>query len=105
MSFEIPRDMLKITTNAEEYRMLEDLKERRLYLYREIEPLGYEETSNEYASTATHIVQSILDFNREDMNVPISDRKPIRLFINSPGGDVTDGMPIIAAIELSKTPV
>ena len=46
MSFEIPRDMLKITTNAEEYRMLEDLKERRLYLYREIEPLGYEETSN-----------------------------------------------------------
>ena len=105
MSFEIPRDMLKITTNAEEYRMLEDLKERRLYLYREIEPLGYEETSNEYASTATHIVQSILDFNREDMNVPISDRKPIKLFINSPGGDVTDGMPIIAAIELSKTPV
>ena len=95
MSFEIPRDMLKITTNAEEYRMLEDLKERRLYLYREIEPLGYEETSNE----------TILDFNREDMNVPISDRKPIRLFINSPGGDVTDGMPIIAAIELSKTPV
>lgn len=105
MSFEIPRDMLKITTTAEEYRMLEDLKERRLYLYREIEPLGYEETSNEHASTATHIIHTILDFNREDMNVPVSDRKPIKLFISSPGGEIEDGLPIIAAIELSKTPV
>jgi ATP-dependent Clp protease protease subunit len=105
MSFEIPRDMLKITTTAEEYRMLEDLKERRLYLYREIEPLGYEETSNEHASTATNVIHAILDFNREDMNVPVSDRKPIKLFINSPGGEIEDGLPIIAAIELSKTPV
>ena len=105
MSFEIPRDLLKITISAEEYRALEDLKERRLYLYREIEPLGYEETSNEYASTATHIVQAIMDINREDISVPPADRKPIKLFINSPGGDVAEGLPIIAAIELSKTPV
>lgn len=105
MSFEIPRDLLKITATAEEYRMLEDYKERRLYLYREIEPLGYEETSNEHASTATHIIHAILDFNREDMNIPPADRKPIKLFINSPGGEIEDGLPIIAAIELSKTPV
>ena len=105
MSFEIPRDLLKITISAEEYRALEDLKERRLYLYREIEPLGYEETSNEFASTATHIVQAIMDYNREDISVPPADRKPIKLFINSPGGDVAEGLPIIAAIELSKTPV
>lgn len=105
MSFEIPQELLKITTTVEEYRLLKDLKERRLYLYREIEPLGYEETSNEYASTATHLIHAIMDFNREDMNVPVSDRKPIKLFINSPGGEIEDGLPIIAAIELSKTPV
>ena len=58
MSFEIPRDMLKITTNAEEYRMLEDLKERRLYLYREIEPLGYEETSNQSGCSSTLPVET-----------------------------------------------
>ena len=105
MSFEVPQDLLKITISAEEYRMLEDLKERKLYLYREIEPLGYEETSNEFASTATYIVKAILDFNREDISIPPADRKPIKLYINSPGGDVAEGLPIIAAIELSKTPV
>ena len=105
MSFEVPQDLLKITISAEEYRMLEDLKERKLYLYREIEPLGYEETSNEFASTATYIVKAILDFNREDISIPPADRKPIKLYINSPCGDVAEGLPIIAAIELSKTPV
>ena len=105
MSFAVPQEMLKITTSVEEYRMLEDLKERRLYLYREIEPLGYEESSNEYASTASHIIQAILDFNREDISIPPADRKPIKIYINSPGGEVEEGLPIIAAIELSKTPV
>lgn len=41
----------------------------------------------------------------EDHNVPITDRKPIRIYIDSPGGSLTDTLTVIDAIKLSKTPV
>ena len=46
-------------------------------------------------------------YNRcdEQDNIPINDRIPIKLFIDSPGGDLTAAYTIINAIELSKTPV
>ena len=34
-----------------------------------------------------------------------AEREPIRLYINSPGGDVTEGFALISAMELSKTPI
>ena len=39
------------------------------------------------------------------LRIPIEDRRPIRLYINSPGGDVTEGFALVSAIELSKTPI
>ena len=72
MSFEIPRDMLKITTKAEEYRLLEDLKERRLYLYREIEPLG--------------------DDLRTDKDVGLATVEPPEHLVH--GGSASGGVPI-----------
>lgn len=46
-------------------------------------------------------------YNRcdEQDNIPVEDRIPIKLFIDSPGGDLTGAYTIINAIELSKTPV
>lgn len=41
----------------------------------------------------------------EDHNTPITDRKPIRIYIDSPGGSLTDTLTVIDAIKLSKTPV
>lgn len=41
----------------------------------------------------------------EDHNIPITDRKPIRIYIDSPGGSLTDTLTVIDAIKLSKTPV
>lgn len=41
----------------------------------------------------------------EDHNVTITDRKPIRIYIDSPGGSLTDTLTVIDAIKLSKTPV
>lgn len=38
-------------------------------------------------------------------NIPIENREPIRIYINSGGGSLTDTFTIINAIELSKTPV
>ena len=46
-------------------------------------------------------------YNRcdEQDNIPVEDRVPIKLFIDSPGGDLVAAYTIINAIELSKTPV
>lgn len=52
-----------------------------------------------------HIILDIIEFNREDEGIPVEKRKPIKLYINSPGGEVDEGFPLISTIELSKTPV
>ncbi len=52
-------------------------------------------------STAYHIMR----FNTQDKDIPVEKRKPIILYINSPGGSVSDGYGVIDAIITSKTPV
>lgn len=56
-------------------------------------------------SVIDSLVYMILRFNREDKGKEIKDRKPIILYINSPGGNVSDGYGLIDAILTSKTPV
>lgn len=75
---------------------LEHLKERRIILNAEIG-----ETLIEL------LVMPIKQFNLEDdiNNVPIKDRKPIHVYINSSGGSVYDGFAAIGAIKTSKTKV
>lgn len=41
----------------------------------------------------------------EEMNIPIEQRIPIKLWINSNGGDLHSGFTICDAIKLSKTPI
>lgn len=49
----------------------------------------------------------ILKWNAEDnkMHIPTKQRKPIRVYINSPGGDLFSGNMLIDVIGASKTPV
>lgn len=47
----------------------------------------------------------IMDWNKEDKEVEVELRKPIRIFIYSYGGDVDAMMSFIDMIKLSKTPV
>ena len=47
----------------------------------------------------------IIRWNKEDKNIPIEERKPIKIFINSDGGCLNSVMNFINAIKLSKTPV
>lgn len=47
----------------------------------------------------------IIQWNREDRWIPVDKRKPIKIFINSRGGDPEAGQALIDAIMLSKTPV
>ena len=47
----------------------------------------------------------ILEWNREDRDISIEDRKPIIIYINSDGGCLNSVMNFIDVIKLSKTPV
>lgn len=52
-----------------------------------------------------YIVKYILQWNQEDKNTPPHLRKPIKLFIFSPGGDLSVNNSLVDTITLSKTPV
>ena len=47
----------------------------------------------------------ILKWNKEDKGIPVEERKPIKFWINSDGGDTNVTMYIANVIALSKTPV
>jgi ATP-dependent Clp protease protease subunit len=51
------------------------------------------------------LVKMIIKCNREDKDKPIEARVPIKVFIDSPGGDVLALWTTVKAIEISKTPV
>lgn len=72
----------------------EDIEGRRIYLNGEIDE-----------NVIDNVVYHIMRYNRIDKGVPVEDRKPIFLYINSPGGSVVDGYGVIDTILTSVTPV
>ena len=73
---------------------LYDREIRRLYLNDEIDD-----------SILDSLVYMIMKYNREDMGIPVEERKPIVIYINSPGGTITDGFGLIDICLASKTPI
>ena len=51
------------------------------------------------------VSKAILEYNRIDKDVPVEDRKPIKLFIHTYGGDVASTIHLMDVISLSKTPI
>lgn len=51
------------------------------------------------------IARNIMRFNVEDKGLPVDQRVPIIIMINSPGGEMQCTWSIINAIRISKTPV
>ena len=47
----------------------------------------------------------ILRYNKEDKDIPINIRKPIKIFINSPGGDLDSTLAFIGLMNISITPI
>lgn len=86
-------DMSK-TTKIDELLYAEELDNRQLYLPEVID--------DEVIGT---VVSHILRFNKQDKDVPVEERKPIKLLINCYGGDVIACFSVIETIRLSKTPV
>lgn len=73
---------------------LYDRENRRLFLNDEVDE-----------SIIDSLVYMIMKYNREDKGKPVEERKPIIIYINSPGGSVTDGYGLIDAMLASVTPV
>lgn len=73
---------------------LKELQERRLFLVDEISD-----------DTVTPIVKAIMRYNIEDKGKEKEERKPIILYLDTVGGEVTSGYRLIDTIVWSKTPV
>lgn len=56
-------------------------------------------------SVINSVVYNIMRYNSLDKGIPVEERKPIILYISSPGGSVYDGLSLCSAISTSKTPV
>lgn len=63
-----------------------------------------DEITNE---TASNCLNKIRFWNTADEfnNIPIDERNPIKVYLNTPGGDLYSTFAIVDAIKLSKTPV
>lgn len=48
---------------------------------------------------------AVLEYNRDDKNISVEDRKKIVFLINSPGGCLESTYALIALMHLSKTPI
>ena len=73
-----------------------DYYERKIYIFSEI-----------LQEDAIYIHKRIAFYNKIDNseNIPKEKRKPIKIYINSFGGDLDAGFSIISSIKTSKTPV
>lgn len=77
--------------------VLKDLQQRKLFLESDID--GFYSVSD--------IVKNIMQYNSDDdkNGIPVEERRPILLYIASPGGSLDAGMALVDAIISSKTPV
>ena len=50
-------------------------------------------------------IMYILKWNRDDEDIPVKKRKPIKLYFNSPGGDTIVAGYFCSVIEQSETPI
>ena len=107
MPYAIPGKQLRIGCEIDDYETLRRRQARRLYLTRSIESYDCDKEAPTFISMAGQMIMDIAEFNQEDQEkgIPKDKRKPITIYINSPGGDSDEGFPLIAAIELSETPI
>lgn len=76
--------------------MMEDTEYRKLYLLEDIDNTIFEKIN--------YFILRYNEIDNED-KIPIKKRVPIKIYINSYGGSVYDGLSCIETIRASKTPV
>ena len=61
--------------------------------------------SDEINNYTFDLVQYIIRWNREDKDIPVNERKPIRIIVDCPGGHLSVSETVSNIIKMSKTPV
>ena len=92
--YEIDLAELFKDSGLEDVFYAKELQERKLYFNGEVNDMILD-----------CFVKHIYQYNAEDKGIPVDERKPIRIYLTSPGGSVDAGFELIDAIEASKTPV
>ena len=75
-----------------------------LYYYKNYEDRVYW-VEGDIDESIMDLSKLILKCNREDKDMPVEDRKPIKIFISSCGGLLDETMALVKLIGISKTPV
>ena len=60
---------------------------------------------SEVGAATLDFIKMIIRCNREDKGKPVEERTPIKLMIDSGGGDVQVMLAVVKAMKMSKTPV
>lgn len=93
-TFTIPQPLENLTLPSPELlTYYKDLDKRIFWL------------EDEVTENSLEIIRMIIGWNREDEGLEIKDRKPIKIFFFSPGGDLDVNYALIDVIRMSKTPV
>lgn len=71
----------------------EDLKNRIVWI------------NDEITENTLDLVSKIIYWNREDKDIPVEARKPIRIIFFSPGGSLDVQDTLVSMIKLSRTPI
>ena len=96
ISLEIPTEIANMQLpNPSLLDYYKDAEERMYWLDGEVD------------GDALELVKTIMRINHEDTKykVPVEERRPIRIFIDTPGGNTQVMRSIISAIKMSATPV
>lgn len=91
--------MTEYLNNTSELKNLDNISERYDTINRILLLNGIDEAVGD---AITHL---IIMWNMADKGIPVEERVPIKLFIDSSGGDLTSALMMADAITLSKTPV
>ncbi|GFN32587.1 ClpP family protease [Paenibacillus xylaniclasticus] len=87
-------ELVESLPQFEEYYFWSQLKKRRIILNSEVND-----------SLVERVIMQIIEWNEEDADKPIEERKIIEIVLNSPGGDVYLGLVLCSVIEKSITPI
>ena len=87
-------ELVQQVPEFEQYQFFKHLSKREIILNGEIDD-----------SLVERVIMPILEWNEEDKDIPTEERKPIKLFTHSAGGDVYLGLVLCNVIKQSKTPV
>lgn len=86
-----------------------DFLRRNLYISEPIMSTDYGDILGgaPHNSIAQEVMEKIIMYNDidDELDIPKEDRRPIYLYINTDGGEITEAFQLIDTIMLSKTPV